>query len=149
VSSVEAERPALIINTWTHQVAATYLSSLTARESLSLENLSLETRRYADLFGEEFRAMPVVLRLVLNFIPYTGEHWFRRFHTFCCWWGGWGRGRVGGDLSRQEARWVRLGKTRGHSQTVSRASMCDHMRIYPIVAADYSQAREWLGAGQP
>ena len=56
---------------------ATYLPSLSAREGLALENLPLEACRNADLFGEEFRAMPIVLGLVLNLLPRTRDDRFR------------------------------------------------------------------------
>lgn len=47
----------------------TYLPPLSTCEGLALKDLPLEACRNADLFGEEFRAMPIVLGLVLNFLP--------------------------------------------------------------------------------
>ena len=123
MSSVGAERPALLINALAHhwQVAATYLSPLAACESLSLKNLPLETRRYVNLFGEEFRAMPVVLRLVLNFIPHPREHWFSRLHTFCCWWGG---------VGEKEGRQTLVDKKRGSkSDCYARENVRSHEGI--------------------
>ena len=105
MSSVEAEHSANVVSTQTGQVTTTYLPPLTACEGLTLENFSLQARGDADLFSEEFRALPVMLRLMFDLIPYTREYGLYWLGVFCCWWGGGGRGRVNCCFSRLEATW--------------------------------------------